>query len=152
MACAFTIMLSLFLLLSVSAFSKEYTLCQDELPKISYLPFTLSWVVTLILFNLTAHKKFLKYRKPIIITVCSIAALFFGAIVTLTELDLLCSQYLMALLRISSVATMIMFILLPFFIVCYKKKIDSKYARLINTLKDSDEPEMPLFARQKQRI
>lgn len=55
MVCIFTIMLSLFLGISIIAFSTEYSVCQDDLPSIAYLPFTLSWLLSLVLMNLSTH-------------------------------------------------------------------------------------------------
>ncbi|TNV78268.1 hypothetical protein FGO68_gene7911 [Halteria grandinella] len=141
LVCIFTILLGLFLLLSVIAFSSQYQ-----------LPLTISWAATGVLINLITMKRLAKYRKPIIITLSIISALAFGALVTVTELDLLCPDYLMTLLRTSSIGAMALFVLLPFFIICYKARIDKKYAKLISTLKDSNEPELPYFSRQKTRM
>jgi hypothetical protein len=84
------------------------------------------------------HKRTKKYRKQIIITFGILAGMAFGALITFTELGMLCKDYLNNVAMLSGEACIIFLLVLPFAICIFKRRIDRVYMKLINSLKDSD--------------
>ena len=145
--------LSLFLLLSVLFFRKQYQVCQaDPLPAIHQLAFWLAQGLTLLTFMIPLYSKRISIQSKlrIVNVFIGFSGLFALTLTVLFSTDTLCLLYLFNLLWVFLFLIVTVLLLVPCIIYLERRNVNKLYKHALDGLADSEE--RPEHVKQKRRV